>query len=329
MELYFLNVGYGEAIVLLADKRCMVMDGGPGADDSAYKEPGTITLADFLRRKGVTQIDLMLCTHLHNDHISGLADAAEQFPVREFWVNAWPQSSVRTAVEAALPACPNDLSLRLFTAGLQHLERLRRALNAQGTVIRERAAAGSFEPLFPGIGIRLFGMDEARIRERRAQFEAFCAEIDPAAQRDGMRLFDRDENSCSLACCLDFGTWRAMLTGDLCAGWDERCAAPDFPSADLLKLTHHGQRDGMPQSLVDACDPHAFLMCADAARTFRSACDEVQARARRYLAERSRAEHVYTTGLLKDAFGTRNGVLPSALCCSFEGELRFAPFFAD
>ena len=48
MELYFLSVGYGEAIVLIDGAHCLVMDGGPGSEDEAYDQPGTIRLADFL-----------------------------------------------------------------------------------------------------------------------------------------------------------------------------------------------------------------------------------------------------------------------------------------
>ena len=48
MELYFLSVGYGEAIVLIDGAHCLVMDGGPGSADEAYDQPGTIRLADFL-----------------------------------------------------------------------------------------------------------------------------------------------------------------------------------------------------------------------------------------------------------------------------------------
>lgn len=328
MELYFLSVGYGEAIVLLDGGRCLVIDGGPGCGDAAYREPGTIRLPDFLRQQGVREIDLMLCTHLHNDHLSGLADAAEQFPVREFWVNCWPQADVSAAIEAARPALADDLSLRLFTTGLEHFARLRRALDAQGTRVRERAASPDFEPLWPGCAIRLFGMDEERLAQRRAQFEAFCRESGPAAQRDAMRAFDKDENACSLACCLDLGGWRAMLTGDLCSGWEARCAAPDFPRSALLKLTHHGQRDGMPQCLVDACDPQAFVLCADAARTFRSACDEVQARAKDYLSSRGRPAQVYTTGLLAGAFGQQDGQPPCALRCGGGDRLQCAPYYA-
>ena len=328
MELYFLSVGYGEAIVLTDGSHCLVMDGGPGNADEAYDQPGTIRLADFLREKGVRQIDCMICTHLHNDHLSGLVETAEQFPIGAFWVNCWPTVSAARAIEAALPECPDDLSLRLFTTGLQHLERLRSILETRGVPVRERAATEGFEPLWPGCDIRLFGMDEKEINRRRTEFEAFCRMNDPAAQRDAMRAFDKLENTCSLACCLKCGDWCALLTGDLCSGWDARCAASDFPRAQVLKLTHHGQRDGMPQSLVDACDPQVFLICADAARTFTSACDEVQARAAQYLTERGRPIQVYTTGLLAQAFGTQDGKLPCALCCTDSDPAVCTPCYA-
>ncbi|WP_164706641.1 ComEC/Rec2 family competence protein [Intestinibacillus sp. Marseille-P6563] len=326
MQLYFLHVGYGEAMVLLDDGHCLVIDGGPGRGDEAYTHPGTIHLADFLAQQGVSHIDVMLCTHLHNDHLSGLVDVAERFSIGEFWVNCWPQESAARAIEAALPECPDDLSLRLFTTGLQHLERLRPLLS--GAHIRERAATADFEELWPGCRIRLFGMEEAQIAQRRAQFEAFCRMEDPAAQRDAMRAFDKVENTCSLACSLEVDGWTAMLTGDLCSGWDERCAAPHFPKGQLLKLTHHGQRDGMPQSLVDASDPEVFLMCADTARTFRSACDEVQARAAAYLTERGRPVQVYTTGLLAESFGLQDGQPPCALCCQPGQPTRCTPYYA-
>lgn len=180
----------------------------------------------------------------------------------------------------------------------------------------ERTATDDFEPLWDGLSIRLFGMEKTRMEERRRQFAEFCAETDPERQLTQMWAFDSTENQCSLACCLQTADgWKAFLAGDLCSGWDERCAKTDFPRAQVLKLTHHGQKDGMPQSLVDACDPEIFVMCADADRTFNSACDAVCLRAREYLNARNRPTQIYTTGLLEGAFGTQNDRIPCALRC--------------
>ena len=43
MELYFLSVGYGEAIVLIDGAHCLVMDGGPGSADEAYDLAGRLS----------------------------------------------------------------------------------------------------------------------------------------------------------------------------------------------------------------------------------------------------------------------------------------------
>ena len=51
MELYFLSVGYGEAMVALDGEHCLLIDGGPGVDDAAYTQPGTIPAVTFLKEK--------------------------------------------------------------------------------------------------------------------------------------------------------------------------------------------------------------------------------------------------------------------------------------
>lgn len=326
MELYFLSVGYGESIVLLDGEHCLVIDGGPGRGDSAYYARGTICLADFLQQKQVKRIDCMICTHLHNDHIGGLVEVAARFPVDKFWTNFWSMESAQAAIDAA--QTETDLSLRLFTQGLQHWERLRQLFIAQGTPIFERTATQEYETLWSGCKIRLFGMDRQRMTQRTKEYNTFCTLDDPAAQREAMHAFDRVENTCSLACSLELNGWRVMLTGDLCSGWETRCSQ-NFPDAEVLKLTHHGQKDGMPQVLVEACDPYVFLICADAARTFQSACEAVQERAKAYLQAQNRPIHIYTTGLLGEQFGEKDGKLPCALCCTAGEPVCCTPYYAE
>lgn len=53
MEIYFLSVGYGEAMVALDGEHCLLIDGGSGVDDAAYTQPGTIPAVTFLKEKQV------------------------------------------------------------------------------------------------------------------------------------------------------------------------------------------------------------------------------------------------------------------------------------
>ncbi|MFR4973284.1 MAG: MBL fold metallo-hydrolase [Butyricicoccus pullicaecorum] len=131
MELYFLSVGYGEAMVALDGEHCLLVDGGPGVDDAAYTQPGTIPAVTFLKEKQVECIDCMICTHVHNDHVSGLLEVARQFPVDTFWCNCLHADSPAAAVRTAQPVCDHDLSMRLFAEGLRHWEALVACLRAQ------------------------------------------------------------------------------------------------------------------------------------------------------------------------------------------------------
>ncbi|MGF1583816.1 MAG: MBL fold metallo-hydrolase [Bacteroidales bacterium] len=72
-EIHFINVGQGDAILVLTPSKTMLIDAGP-LDGNA---------AGYLRSLGVTEIDVVIATHPHADHIGGMPDIFESFPVRE------------------------------------------------------------------------------------------------------------------------------------------------------------------------------------------------------------------------------------------------------
>lgn len=93
MRIAFLSVGQGDAtLIQLADGRTLLVDGGGYLRDSG-KDFGERYLVPALHRLKVKQIDLMVLTHPHPDHLGGLPAVAEQFRVREFWQGASVGSS--------------------------------------------------------------------------------------------------------------------------------------------------------------------------------------------------------------------------------------------
>ena len=86
MQLYFVNVGYGESIVIKNAAKAIIIDGGPD-DKETYEEKGTIRLHEFLKKIKVTTIEAMILTHLHYDHVGGLYKAAVDFPVKTFYTS--------------------------------------------------------------------------------------------------------------------------------------------------------------------------------------------------------------------------------------------------
>lgn len=72
----FLDVGQGDSELLVGDGFTVLIDGGP--------DPGVLTekLADF----GVDHVDLLIVSHVHADHIEGLAAVVGRMPIGAAWL---------------------------------------------------------------------------------------------------------------------------------------------------------------------------------------------------------------------------------------------------
>ncbi|WP_201241534.1 MBL fold metallo-hydrolase [Halorhodospira halophila] len=77
MSVTFLDVGQGDATLVSADGHHVLIDGGQARDDAIVP----------LRRKGIQQLDLVVATHAHADHIGGLISVLEDKPVDTLWYN--------------------------------------------------------------------------------------------------------------------------------------------------------------------------------------------------------------------------------------------------
>ncbi len=74
-----LDVGQGDAILLSGGQgRYVLVDGGP--------DP--VRLLDKIRAFGVRQIELVVVTHLHADHVDGLTALVGRVPIGEVWAHA-------------------------------------------------------------------------------------------------------------------------------------------------------------------------------------------------------------------------------------------------
>jgi len=101
LELHYLNVGQGDALLLRAPSGQVVLIDG-GADPTL--------VADALSALGVTSIDLVIASHAHADHIGGLAAVVERFEPRFFMDNALPATTrVYERLLQALLAAPTQL----------------------------------------------------------------------------------------------------------------------------------------------------------------------------------------------------------------------------
>ena len=73
LKVHFIDVGQGDAIFIQAPSKNVLIDGGDRGN----------TAINYLKAQGVNQLDLVIGTHPHADHIGGLINVFQSIPVKE------------------------------------------------------------------------------------------------------------------------------------------------------------------------------------------------------------------------------------------------------
>jgi beta-lactamase superfamily II metal-dependent hydrolase len=106
LTVHFIDVGQGDAILIDKGDTDILVDGGPTSANALA----------YLQGQGVDDIDLLVATHPHADHIGGLADVLAQYEVSEIWVNGDGATS-QTYQNFAAAVAAEGATLRQPTRG--------------------------------------------------------------------------------------------------------------------------------------------------------------------------------------------------------------------
>lgn len=280
MKTYFLNVGYGEAIVIENNGDCIIIDGGPLIEPIA---DGRVSLIDFLKSIQIKKIDVMICTHMHYDHILGLLEVATQYKIGSFLINVYSNKSSEVARSTF---AHNNLADDIFCKALSCYDALIKTLHNNNTPIKQVCSLDEFS--IYDLKITFYGLNSEEALKNKEDYEKVCI----ATDIDVIKKYDANCNATSLA--MHISKLNLFLTGDLVYGYEKF----ELQQCDILKVTHHGQKDGLPQVLIDELQPKAFIICADSGKMYNSACDEILNRCKEYLTNNNLPNHTYVTGLL-------------------------------
>lgn len=105
LSLHFIDVGQGDSILIIGPESTLLIDGGNNADGEM--------LVDYLKEAGVEQIDVLVGTHPHEDHIGGLDTVIANIPVEKVYL---PKVSHTTKTFKDLLQAIKDQGLRVVTA---------------------------------------------------------------------------------------------------------------------------------------------------------------------------------------------------------------------
>lgn len=149
LEITFLNVGQGTSVLITAPTgQAVLYDAGPA---------GANVVAE-LQQLGVTNLNLVIASHAHADHIGGMADVIDVFRPAFYMDNGLPHTTrtYERTLEAALASEAQLLEPIRRSIGLGEVQLLVlppaqvRATDQNNNSIGLRIEYGEFSALLPG-----------------------------------------------------------------------------------------------------------------------------------------------------------------------------------
>jgi beta-lactamase superfamily II metal-dependent hydrolase len=231
LEIYVIDTEGGKSVLYATPGgQSMLVDAGyTGFDGRDAKR-----IQAAAKDAGIQQIDFLVATHYHQDHIGGIPEIAQLVPVRQFLDHGRNYETIKDV----------------------------RALLAAYIQARD---AGRYTTVSAGDTIPVNGL---RVTVVSASGEAIAGTLPgagrPTASCGGKKLLEQDpgENAHSIGMVVEYGRFRLVDLGDLF--WNQEldlvCPVNRLGTASLYLTTHHGaEKSGTPQ-LLDAVRPKVAIL---------------------------------------------------------------------
>lgn len=85
MEVHFIDVGQGDATLIICDDEAMLIDAAPSGN-------GTL-LQSYLRKRGVTELEYLILTHTDADHIGSASVIVNKFDIHTVFMGDFPKDN--------------------------------------------------------------------------------------------------------------------------------------------------------------------------------------------------------------------------------------------
>jgi competence protein ComEC len=231
LEIYFIDVEGGQSTLFVAPSGdAMLVD--TGWPDFNGRDADRIVAAAKLA--GVKQIDYLVITHYHADHVGGVPQLYERIPIRNFVDHG---ESVETGKNADELFKAYD---EIRDKGNHILAKPGNKIPIRGIEVTILTAAGNTisKPL-PGAGAP----------------NALCATAT-------LKEADPSENARSIGMLIRFGKFRMIDLGDLTWNKEHDLVCPDnrVGTVDVYLSTHHGLDQSGSPVIVHALHPKVAIM---------------------------------------------------------------------
>jgi competence protein ComEC len=231
LDLYFIDVEGGQATLIVSPSgQSMLIDTGwPGFNG---RDAGRISAAAKLA--GIKQIDYVVITHFHRDHVGGAPQLAGLMKIGEF-IDHGPNQE-----DSAVPREDYAAYEKLWPKVRHVVAKSGDSIPLKGVDVKVLTSAGNHlsAPL-PGAN----------------QSNPLCA-TEPEAPADAT------ENARSLGTLFTYGKFRFIDLGDLTKKKEVELVCPNnlVGTVDVYLTTHHGLEQSNARAIVQALHPRVAIM---------------------------------------------------------------------
>jgi beta-lactamase superfamily II metal-dependent hydrolase len=229
--IYSIDVEGGQSTLLVSPTGAslLVDTGWPGNDSR-----DAIRIQAAMKDAGITQIDHVLITHYHTDHVGGVPELVKHVKVGEF-IDHGPNRE------------DSDITRHDFAAYLKAIDGTPRRIIYPGDTI---SVAGLSVVVLAGDG------------EHITSAPGIKPEPNPYCATERQWPVDAGENARSNGILVTFGKFKFLDLGDLTGAKEVALVCPNNPigPVDLYLVDHHGMNLSNARALVDAIHPVASIM---------------------------------------------------------------------
>lgn len=244
MEIVFINVGYGDSILIKKDNRYGLIDGGSSLKSEYVGN--RISVKDFLVKENISVLDFVIITHIHEDHVCGICEILETVEVKKFYLPYIPNITDREDLKG-IEDCKDNIRLYLKAVNsYKNILSFIRRKNIECLVLEK---CFLFSPI-EGVEIKILAPDNHKCLSYSQRLEALFVEDDIEKRLSLLKALDRDSNDVSLVMNLRYKGINCFFAADNCPrNWDDNCFLY-MKNGNVLKLPHHGQLDAVNETFL-------------------------------------------------------------------------------
>jgi len=241
LDIYILDVEGGNSTLFVTPSReAVLVDTGNGGP-AAVRDADRIMAA--VKDAGITQIDALVTSHWHGDHMGAMAELAGRIPIRHYLDHG---GNVQ-------PAAPIDEFLAHTYPGLTS--------KSKHTVVK----AGDTLPV-KGVDWRFVASARESIKNPlpgAGRPNPYCAGFTPHTVNPvSGQPVGNTEDEHSVGSHVTFGKFRALYLADFPYNkeFELMCPANKIGTVDFLLVSRHGQHSSNSEALVHASRPRVAVI---------------------------------------------------------------------